>query len=145
MKETSDNKLLNEIPDLTTFIINPLYQDVVDEIIFDSQELQAYCKDTLPECIFARLDDIGRGLVNGAVNRLIYYEDTTAFYQKYKTEINQLLYELLDGTGLSISELFGDNWDNADPLAIETQNQNLLAWFAYEEIASRLRDFLEQE
>jgi len=69
----------------------------------------------------------------------------TAFYQKYKTEINQLLYELLDGTGLSISELFGDNWDNADPLAIETQNQNLLAWFAYEEIASRLRDFLEQE
>jgi len=92
MKETSDNKLLNEIPDLTTFIINPLYQDVVDEIIFDSQELQAYCKDTLPECIFARLDDIGRGLVNGAVNRLIYYEDTKGYTIKEGYATGKIIY-----------------------------------------------------
>jgi len=138
------NKNSGEIPDLSQFIINPLYKDVVDEIIKDSQEYE-YGQSTPLTNLHARINDILRGLSNGTVNRLIYYNDTNIFYEDYKREINQLLYEMLDATGLSISELFGDKWDKSDPLAIEQENKNLLVWFAYEEIAQRLSDYMEQE
>ena len=40
----------------------------------------------------------------------------------------------MNGTGLyAPSELFGDKWDKEDPLAQTTCNQNLLAWFGFEE------------
>ena len=126
--------------DLTKFKVNSLYQDVVDEIVEDSED---YGHDTPEENILSRLDDIGHGLSSGIVGRLIYYNDTTRFYDDFKTEISLLLYELLDGTGLSISELFRD-WDSQDPLALNYQNQNLLSWFAYEEIANQLRCYLEE-
>ena len=45
-----------------------------------------------------------------------------------------LLYETMNGTGLyAPSELFGDKWDKEDPLAQDDYNQNLLAWFGFEE------------
>jgi hypothetical protein len=31
--------------------------------------------------------------------------------------------------------LFGDKWDKTDPLARDSGNQNLLAWFGFEETA----------
>ena len=40
----------------------------------------------------------------------------------------------MEQTGIhSPKELFGSKWDNEDPLAIEDYNQNLLAWFGFEE------------
>ncbi len=60
--------------------------------------------------------------------------DTVRFYKQYRQEINALLYELMDSTGLyAPSELFGDRWDKEDPLAQDDFNQNLLAWFGFEE------------
>ena len=39
-----------------------------------------------------------------------------------------------NGTGLyAPSELFGEKWDKEDPLAQDDYNQNLLAWFGFEE------------
>lgn len=79
-------------------------------------------------------DVLYHGCVSGMVSELIWYSQTTAFYKKYRTEINELLKELMDGTGLySMKELFGKNWDDEDPLIIDTHNQNLLAWFGFEE------------
>ena len=61
-------------------------------------------------------------------------QDTVRFYKQYKEEINNLLYDAMDGTGLyAPSELFGDKWDKEDPLAQYDYNQNLLAWFGFEE------------
>lgn len=80
------------------------------------------------------------GCQSGVVGHLVYYHDTVAFYERHKTEINVMLYEMLFSTGLSVSELFGDKWDAADPLALETPNQNLLAWFGFEEAARRLME-----
>lgn len=38
------------------------------------------------------------------------------------------------GTGIyNLSDLFGERWDSEDPLATDTYNQNLLAWFGFEE------------
>lgn len=79
-------------------------------------------------------DVLNYGCQSGIVGELIYYTDTVRFYQQYRQEINNLLYDTMNGTGLcSPSELFGDKWDKEDPLAQDTHNQNLLAWFGFEE------------
>lgn len=80
------------------------------------------------------IDVLNHGCQSGIVGELIYYTDTVHFYQQYKEEINSLLYDAMNGTGLySPSELFGSKWDKEDPLAQDTYNQNLLAWFGFEE------------
>ena len=79
-------------------------------------------------------DVLYNGCQSGVVSELIWYSDTVKFYRKYRDEINELLKELMDGTGIySMKDLFGKNWDDEDPLAIEQYNQNLLAWFGFEE------------
>ena len=67
------------------------------------------------------------GCASGIVGELIYYCDTLKFYKKFQHEIIDLLNNLLRDCGCSTSELFGDKWDNNDPLALEENNQNLLA------------------
>ena len=79
-------------------------------------------------------DVLYHGCQSGMVGFLIWYSDTTAFYKKYIEEINALLYNVQSSTGLySMKDLFGKKWDEEDPLAIEDYNQNLLAWFGFEE------------
>ncbi len=79
------------------------------------------------------IDVLNHGCQSGIVGELIYYTDTVRFYKQYKEEINGLLYDAMNGTGLySPSELFGSKWDKEDPLAQYDYNQNLLAWFGFE-------------
>ena len=82
------------------------------------------------------------GCSSGIVGELFYYHDSIKWFKYYRKDINALLVEMLNSTGLSISELFHD-WDTSDPLAQDTQNQNLLAWFSFEESANRLLAQLE--
>lgn len=80
------------------------------------------------------------GCSSGMVGDLIYYSDTLKFYKTYRQEINQLLTEdLADMGAKSPGEMLRD-WDDADPLAMDTQNQNLLAWYAFERTAQLLAD-----
>jgi len=109
-------------------------------------ELQLYVLDDINERAqdydsgaAGYLDDLMRGgCQSGIVGRLCYYSDTSAFYEQFKNEINSLLYELLNDTGYTPAELFGDKWDDRDPLVLDTSNQNLMAWFGYEETAREL-------
>lgn len=79
-------------------------------------------------------DVLYHGCQSGVVSELIWYSDTVKFYMKYRDEINELLKDTMYGTGLnSMKDLFGKNWDDEDPLAIEDYNRNLLAWFGFEE------------
>lgn len=88
------------------------------------------------------LDDVvTQGCQSGVVSGLIYYSDTLAFFHSHKGEISQRLCDLVEDTGCSIDELFRD-WDTTDPLAGETHNQNLLAWFGYEEAARELLEVI---
>jgi hypothetical protein len=88
-------------------------------------------------------DVLYNGLQSGIINDLIYYSDTLKFYKAYKKEILALLNETLRNTGYrSADQLFGKNWDDEDPMAQDTQNQNLLAWFGFEEITRNLADQL---
>lgn len=92
-------------------------------------------------------DVLYHGCQSGVVGFLIYYSDTVKFYKEYQEEINELLQELMGETGIySMKELFGDKWDEEDPLALDTYNQNLLAWFGFEEALRQLgREFKELE
>ncbi len=78
------------------------------------------------------------GCASGYVSGMICYADTLAFFREHRKEIASLLAETLADFGGTVSQLFGDKWDDSDPLAEETQNQNLLAWFAWEETARAL-------
>ena len=79
------------------------------------------------------------GCQSGIVGKMIYYRDTLPFYKRHKVEINELLYSMLADCGLkNPAELFGEKWEPDDPLALDTLNQNLLAWFAFEETARKL-------
>jgi len=79
------------------------------------------------------------GCASGMVSELIYYKDTIPFYKNHKAEIQALLKDMMDDTGLhSPRELFGDKWDDDDMFAEDTMNQNLLAWFGFEEAARKL-------
>ena len=68
------------------------------------------------------------GCQSGIVGDLIYYSDTVKFYKKHRGDISALLAEAID------------SWDELDPLADDTQNQNLLAWFGFEETARQIAD-----
>ena len=78
-----------------------------------------------------------QGCVSGIVTELIYYKDTTTFYKEHKQEINELLTQTINEIGFSVDELI-KNWDITDPLALDTHNQNLLAWFGYETVARQI-------
>ena len=92
------------------------------------------CAEGYDKC----LDDLARhGCQSGMVSELIYYRDTRAFYDKHEVEISALVSELIADFGMPIGEVFRD-WDQSDPFANETSNQNLLAWFAFEETAQRI-------
>jgi len=79
-------------------------------------------------------DVLNYGCQSGVVGELIYHSDTTAFYQKYKEEINELLSNFMNESGIyDLSNLFRDKWDKEDPLINDCTNQNLLAWFGFEE------------
>lgn len=82
------------------------------------------------------------GCASGMVGRLVYYTDTLRFYRRYRDEIDALLSRTLDDFGYtSPAELFSEaKWDRSDPLAHDTQNQNLLAWFGFEETARFLME-----
>ena len=112
---------------------NKLKDYVIDYYIDD---YDSYSDD---ESFIKGMEDLQRyGCVSGMIGSLIYYDDTNKFYDKYKEEINELLSNLIEGTGLSMQELFGDKFDNEDPLVLDYSNKNLLAWFGFEETANSL-------
>ena len=84
------------------------------------------------------------GCANGTVGELIYYSDTIAFYRRHKKDIQKLVTELMSDCGEdSMKGLFGDNFDAEDPFCEGDQNQNLLAWFGFEEALKTLADRIE--
>lgn len=74
------------------------------------------------------------GCASGMVSHLIYHKDTLAFYRKHRAEIQKMYTEMVNEFGENIL----NGWDKEDPFARDTQNQNLLAWFGFEEAARNL-------
>ena len=81
------------------------------------------------------LDVINCGCESGVCRDLVFYEQTKRFYETYKHEINKLLWK---SDFNNLTDLFGSKWDPYDPLALEDDNQNLLAWFGFEETITNI-------
>jgi hypothetical protein len=80
------------------------------------------------------LDVKRQGYHSRIVKILFPYSRTEEFYNKHKREINSLLSETMWETGLSPSEIFGDeHWLATDPLCLGINNQNLLVRFGFVE------------
>ena len=123
---------------------------MLEEILADSSAMEReVIEDVISsvdsvEELKSRLDDIlEHGCISGTVGNMIYYSDTVAFFERHKEEINNRLAELIESTGLNLCELF-KNFDNCDPLCLDTYNQNLFAWYAYEDVCANLRDMIEE-
>ena len=69
-------------------------------------------------------DLLQHGCISGMVSSLIYYTDTHAFYDKHYAEIEELRTEYEESTG--------------EPLQINNDLKNFLAWFAFEQVAYEL-------
>lgn len=112
---------------LTKKVINMLLDQGTPE------EIENYMKDVLQH-----------GCVSGMVSELIYYRDTVEFFDKYKKDILNILKDDMNMNGISSpAEFFGDKWDNDDPFAEEEHNQNLLAWYSFEQTVYNLANQLE--
>jgi hypothetical protein len=89
-------------------------------------------------------DVLSGGCINGTVGELIYTADCVAFYRKHKKDIQKLVTELMSECGTdSIKGLFGCEFEAEDPFCEEDKNQNLLAWFGFEEALKTLAERIE--
>lgn len=101
---------------------------------------------TMSEQEFLREFSNGGGCASGIVAEMVYSKDTIRWFRRFRSEINALLSDMLENSGSrSPEEFFGHNWDRHDPLAYCITNQNLLAWFSFEETAYRLLERKETE
>ena len=81
------------------------------------------------------LNVMNDGCKSGVCRDLICYGQSKSFYETYKHEINELIYK---SNYDNLADLFGSDWDVHDPLALEEDNQNLLAWFGFEETLTQI-------
>ena len=79
-------------------------------------------------------DVVQHGCSGGTISELIYYADTSAFYEKYKDEIWQRLSDMADDLGCdSILHLIV-TFNGSKEVGSHLQLKNLLAWWAAEEV-----------
>jgi hypothetical protein len=79
-------------------------------------------------------DTAEHGCSGGTIGELIYYADTSAFYDKYKEEIWDRLSDLADDMGCeSILHLIV-TFNGAKEVGSHLQLKNLLAWWVAEEV-----------
>ena len=79
-------------------------------------------------------DVVQHGCSGGTISELIYYADTSAFYEKYKEEIWRRLSDMADDLGEpSILHLIV-TFNGSKEVGSELQLHNLLAWWAAEDV-----------
>ena len=74
------------------------------------------------------------GCSGGVVGELIYYADSCAFYEKYKEEIWQRLWDSWSDFGGDSVLHFIATFNGADDVGSDDQFRNLLAWWSCEDV-----------
>jgi hypothetical protein len=129
VSNTDDSKKLRQ---LATQSKSPLFKKVASILI------SKYKNGGYPS-LKSVLEDVQHGLQSGIISELIYYSDTIKWYKKYKKEIAKMLRDTMYEMGVdSPKDVFGKNWDDDDHFAEDTHNQNLLAWYSFEETARNI-------
>lgn len=108
-------------PDTTQTLHDIIEDEPASFRAFVAQEALDYHADN-PAQMFADLMQCG--CQSGLIGSLIYYRDTHSFFDCYYDEIEELREEYEDSLG--------------EPLRINGDLKNWLAWFAFEETAFRM-------
>jgi hypothetical protein len=91
------------------------------------------------KAIKATLEDLMHGgCQSGFVSELCYYNQTTAFYDKYEDEIWELLEDMADQMGEHNALALIGTFNGAKNVGSAAQFKNLLAWAAFEETARNI-------
>jgi hypothetical protein len=116
---------------------NQLKNAVIEDIKSHSEDLQ--------ERIYYIEGVLQHGCVSGYVSALIYYADTTKFYQEHKEEIFELAQDMAEEMGQSgAMELFA-SLNGAKNVGSIDQEENLRAWFGFEETLRQIANELGME
>lgn len=109
--------------------VSEMYKEVIEDIV-DEDSMN-------DENLLAVLGDISsHGCESGCVPSMINYEDTVRFYERHKDTINEYFSETWRNLGCpSIKDIL-PKFNANDVLCLDVQNQNLLAWWAYEYVVS---------
>ena len=108
-------------------------KDRLEQIKEEKDTLRAFVAEVAldrgPEETVPFFNDLLRnGCISGMVNSLICYTDTHAFFDRHYAEIEELRIECQEACG--------------EPLRIDGDLKNTLAWFAFEETARTMADEL---
>ena len=118
---TDATELREQLQEIASEPDTSIRKDVAEEALeYGYEDLTAFFTDLLTH-----------GCVSGMVGSLIYYRDTHAFFDLHYDEIETLREEYEDLLG--------------EPLKINGDLKNWLAWFAFEETARQLADELGLE
>ena len=101
-------------------------------------------QDSIKEWLLQENPDIieeivQHGCSGGVVPELIYYADTSAFYEKYKEEIWERLWNMHNDMGTDTVLHLIASFNGAKDVGSDLQFSNLLAWWAVEETCYQLQ------
>jgi len=131
MNKLQNNKLKTKLEELKT-TSKPLKKYVVEYVL---EEFNNYddIKDFFKDLSYG-------GCSSGMIGDLIYYKDTSDFFDNYEDEIEDLITLNMDRFGIETRPLFINSLNgSAENIA---QEKNLLSWFAFEEVARDLSEEL---
>lgn len=90
-------------------------------------------------------EDVVNHGINGGFSGFIYYSDTTAFYNRHKDDIWELAIDQADEMGNSnVFEMIA-GFGGAKSVGSADQFENLMAWYAAEEVCRHVVDNFETE
>jgi len=83
-------------------------------------------------------DVVTHGCASGIISSLIYTHECISFYDRFESDIWELISDHLDCSGLTFGQ-FIDSFNDIEADCIESF-KNMLAWFAVETVALKLWD-----
>ncbi len=99
---------------------------------------QATLREWMLENIKEDLETIAKHGCEGGISGLIYYHETSDLYNSYQAEIWELLSEHAEGCGHDNCLAFIASMNGAKQVADQTTFENLLLWYAIEELARKI-------
>ena len=105
----------------------PGIREAVVEEALQYEDVSAFFEDLLQH-----------GCQSGMIGSLIYYADSVEFYDKNEKEIEDIVERGREAFGYNNRALFIGSLNGAAHVGSMEQEKNLLAWFAFEEVAREM-------
>ena len=90
------------------------YNEIIESNLNNPEERKTYLQDLTQH-----------GAISGMVSGLIYYHETTQFFNEHRDEILAMLHELKEETGLDEEQLFNEKWQSVQNIVDEEYNSQL--------------------